>query len=55
MLWKALYPTQWTRGVWSFDYIPPKDSDITLVNQTSFIFADMTCLVMEQILRSLRR
>jgi hypothetical protein len=32
VLWKALYPTQWTRGVWSFDYIPPKDTDIPQVH-----------------------
>ena len=31
MLWKALYPTQWTRGVWSFDYTPPIDTDIPQV------------------------
>ena len=33
VLWKALYPTQWTRGVWSFDYNPPKESDIPKVNK----------------------
>lgn len=22
VFWKALYPTQWARGIWSFDYIP---------------------------------
>jgi hypothetical protein len=32
VLWKALYPTQWTRNVWSFDYIPPKDTDIPQVD-----------------------
>lgn len=23
VFWRALYPTQWARGQWSFDYIPP--------------------------------
>ena len=22
VFWKAMYPTQWARGQWSFDYIP---------------------------------
>lgn len=24
VFWQALYPTQWARGQWSFDYIPPE-------------------------------
>jgi len=45
VFWKAMYPTQWARGQWSFDYIPvdvKADDDLLMMSNSSSIASSLS-------------